>query len=147
MAFSKGSKLFGIVRMKCPRCHEGDLFTHPNPYNLAHFSDMPKRCPVCNQSYEPEPNFFYGAMYVSYGYAVALFVATYIVAQSWLGFGLWQTVAALGVVSFLLGPFLFRLSRSTYFHLFVHFDPKAAEIHRAAPTNQRSSSADIATKS
>jgi len=84
MAFSKGSKLFGIVRMKCPCCHEGDLFTHPNPYTLAHFSDMPKRCPVCNQSYEPEPNFFYGAMYVSYGYAVALFVATYIVAQSWL---------------------------------------------------------------
>jgi hypothetical protein len=147
MAFSKGSKLFGIVRMKCPCCHEGDLFTHPNPYNLAHFSDMPKRCPVCNQSYEPEPNFFYGAMYVSYGYAVALFVATYIVAQSWLGFGLWQTVAALGVVSFLLGPFLFRLSRSTYFHLFVHFDPKAAENYRDAQTNQRSSSADIATKS
>jgi uncharacterized protein (DUF983 family) len=144
MAFSKGSKLFGIVRMKCPCCHEGDLFTHPNPYNLAHFSDMPKRCPVCNQSYEPEPNFFYGAMYVSYGYAV---VATYIVAQSWLGFGLWQTVAALGVVSFLLGPFLFRLSRSTYFHLFVHFDPKAAENYRDAQTNQRFSSADIATKS
>jgi hypothetical protein len=86
-------------------------------------------------------------MYVSYGYAVALFVATYIVAQSWLGFGLWQTVAALGVVSFLLGPFLFRLSRSTYFHLFVHFDPKAAEIYRDAQTNQRSSSADIDSKS
>jgi uncharacterized protein (DUF983 family) len=147
MAFSKGSKLFGIVRMKCPCCHEGDLFTHPNPYNLAHFSDMPRRCPVCNQSYEPEPNFFYGAMYVSYGYAVALFVATYIVANSWLGLGLWQTVGALGVVSFLLGPFLFRLSRSTYFHLFVHFDPKAAEIYRDAQTNQRSSSADIDSKS
>ena len=147
MAFSKGSKLYGIVRMKCPRCHEGDLFTNPNPYNLAHFSDMPRRCPVCNQSYEPEPNFFYGAMYVSYGYAVALFVATYIVANSWLGLGLWQTVGALGVASLVLGPFLFRLSRSTYFHLFVHFDPKAAEIHRSAPTNQRSSSADIASKS
>jgi uncharacterized protein (DUF983 family) len=147
MAFSKGSKLFGIVRNKCPRCHEGDLFTHPNPYNLAHFSDMPKRCPVCDQSYEPEPNFFYGSMYVSYGYAVALFVATYIVANSWLGLGLWQTVGALGLVSLLLGPFIFRLSRSTYFHLFVHFDPEAAEEHHAAQTNQSSREANPDSKS
>ncbi len=146
MAFSKGSKLFGIVRNKCPRCHEGDLFTNPNPYNLAHFSDMPKRCPVCDQSYEPEPNFFYGAMYVSYGYAVALFVATYIVANSWLGLGLWQTVGALGVVS-LLGPFLFRLSRSTYFHLFVHFDPEAAEEHRAVQTDHSTNAPAPDTKS
>jgi hypothetical protein len=86
-------------------------------------------------------------MYVSYGYAVALFVATYIVANSWLGLGLWQTVAALGVVSLLLGPYIFRLSRSTYFHLFVHFEPEAAEEYRAAQTNQSDSAANPDSKS
>jgi uncharacterized protein (DUF983 family) len=140
MAFGKGSKLYGIVRNKCPRCHEGDLFTHPNPYNLAHFGDMPTHCPVCHQSYQPEPNFFYGAMYVSYGYAVALFVATYIVANSWLGLGLWQTVGLLGLDLLLLGPFLFRLSRSTYFHLFVHYEADAAATYRASQEASSASS-------
>lgn len=132
MAFGKGSKFYGIVRNKCPRCHEGDLFTQPNPYKLSQFSDMPTHCPVCHQSYQPEPNFFYGAMYVSYGYAVALFVATYIVASVWIGLGLWETVALLGLDLVLIGPYLFRLSRSTYFHMFVHYDSQAAANYRSA---------------
>ncbi len=82
---------------------------------------MPKRCPKCNMSYEPEPNFFYGAMYVSYAYTVAIFVATYIIASVWGGLGMWETIGCLFGSLLLLGPMVLRLSRSTYIHLVIPF--------------------------
>ena len=79
--FGKGSKLYSIFKMKCPSCHEGDFFTTKNAYNLKKVAEMHARCPVCNQSYEPEPNFYYGSMYVSYAYTVALFVAIMVLVK------------------------------------------------------------------
>lgn len=124
--FGKGSKLYSIATAKCPKCHEGDLFLDPNPYHLKNMDKMHVNCPVCEQPSEPEPNFYYGAMYVSYAYTVALFVATYIISAVFIGLGMWTTVGILGGVLVVLGPYLFRLSRITYLNFFVKYDPNAA---------------------
>ena len=70
---------------------------------------------------------YYGAMYVSYGFSVALFVAVYIISAVFLGLGIWETVGLLTFVLVLLAPYLFRLSRSTYLNIFVHYDKQAIQ--------------------
>jgi len=87
-------------------------------------ADMHDRCPVCNQSYEPEPNFYYGSMYVSYSYTVAIFVAVFVIVKLLLGFGIWHVLGTLAVVLLLLGPYLFRLSRITWLNMFVKYKPQ-----------------------
>lgn len=74
----KGTKFYSIARGKCPRCMNGDIYPVNNPYRLKNLTDLNPRCTHCKQNFEPEPNFYYGAMYVSYAYTVALFVAVYV---------------------------------------------------------------------
>lgn len=120
----KGSKLYSVLKMKCPRCQEGNLFINTSPFPLGQMGKMPEKCSVCEQKFELEPSFYYGSMYVSYAYSVAIFVAVFIISKVFLGLGIWWTVGALAVVLVLLSPWVFRLSRATWINLFVKYDSK-----------------------
>lgn len=85
---------------------------------------MHENCPQCELRYEVEPSFFYGAMYVSYGYSVALFVATYIIMNLVYDPPIRDIVIALGLIVFILAPLVLRLSRITWLNLFVKYNPK-----------------------
>ncbi|MFO0436645.1 MAG: DUF983 domain-containing protein, partial [Sphingobacteriaceae bacterium] len=58
--------IISMLFNKCPRCHQGDVFTEKNPYKLNKVFSMHETCSHCQLKYEKEPSFFYGAMYVSY---------------------------------------------------------------------------------
>jgi uncharacterized protein (DUF983 family) len=126
----KGQKLYSILGMKCPRCHEGNLFSNKHPFPLSEMGKMPETCPNCGLKYEREPSFFYGSMYVSYGYSVAVFVAVYIISSLFLGFDIWTTVGILAAVLILVSPWVFRLSRSTWINLFEKYDPSFNKSER-----------------
>ena len=120
----KGSKLYSIFHFKCPRCHEGQVFESGNPYNLRKMFKMKETCPHCGIRYEIEPAFFYGAMYVSYGYTVAISVATYIIINWVYDPSVWEILMALAVILLFGSPLLFRLARITWMNLFIKYDPK-----------------------
>ena len=42
---------------------------------------MPEHCKVCDLKFEREPSFFYGSMYISYTYGVAVFVAVFVLVD------------------------------------------------------------------
>jgi uncharacterized protein (DUF983 family) len=56
---------------KCPACREGAVFTHA-PLNPSKFLSVHPNCPVCGIAFEPEPGFFWGAMYFSYAFNIAM---------------------------------------------------------------------------
>jgi ribosomal protein S27AE len=58
------------LRLRCPRCGEGMLFT-----NWYH---MRQRCDWCGLIYEREPGFFLGSIYVNYGLTALLTTAAYV---------------------------------------------------------------------
>jgi hypothetical protein len=96
---------------------EGTLFT-------TRFMKMNERCPVCGQSFMPEPGYYFGAMFVSYGINAAFFIAV------WLGMYLFMKeisltamIIALLVVIFGLLPITFRLSRVLWIYIFVRYQP------------------------
>lgn len=120
----KGSKLYSILHFKCPRCHEGEVFETRNPYRLSKLFQLNEVCSHCGLRYQIEPSFFYGAMYVSYGYSVALFVATYFVMEMLYEPKVFHVVIALALVLLLLTPLIFRLSRITWMNLFIKYNPE-----------------------
>src|SRR5580698_6865928 len=77
-----------ILRNKCSRCRRGNLYLDANPYHLKTFMRMPQKCPVCGQSFEIEPGFWYGTGFVSYALSVAVSVATFIAWKVLIGFSL-----------------------------------------------------------
>ena len=106
-----------LLELRCPRCHTGKLFTHA-AFSTS-FVEMPKACPVCQQTYEPEPGFYDGAMYISSGFSTGILLA--------IGFllfylahdpPLWIYIVTVGTVVLAVTPLLFRYSRAVMLYGF-----------------------------
>ena len=95
---------------------------------------MPKNCSVCDQKYEPEAGFYYGAMYVSYAIGVATFVTVW-VALSILA----PDMGAIGIITYMLvailliAPVSYRISRRVWINLFVKY--KGVQKNNIKQTN------------
>ncbi len=123
--FSKGTKLYSIFRMRCPRCQEGAFFTS-HPYDLKNAGNMHEQCSKCELKYSREPGFYYGAMYVAYALGVALFVTF------WVSFNLffedvniWVQVWTITFVSIVAAPYNYALSKIIWANLFIKFEKKS----------------------
>lgn len=122
------TKWQAIAEAKCPQCREGNMFVHSG-YKLGNFMfmTMHKKCPSCGLKYEVEPGFFYGAMYISYAFSIAIFVicgvTTYILGNNP---DAWIYISVLTVTLILASPFSFRYARVLMLHLFsgVRYKPK-----------------------
>jgi uncharacterized protein (DUF983 family) len=118
---NKGTKLYSILNLKCPRCHEGDLFLTKNPYSFSNIDKMPDACPVCGEKYWPEPGFYYGAMYVSYALTIALSVAVFVAMIVLWKFDIAWYLSLNATFIILLFPPIFRVSRAVWFNFFVKY--------------------------
>ena len=84
--------------------------------------DVRDECNVCHLKYEREPGFLYGAMYVSYGLGVALFVTIWASCTLWFpSFGAWTQIGLVAFFSIALSPYLFALSKIIYANIFIHY--------------------------
>ncbi|HHM20642.1 MAG TPA: DUF983 domain-containing protein [Bacteroidetes bacterium] len=122
--FKKGTKLYSIFNMKCPRCQEGDLF-ETGSFSFKKPFDMPEQCPVCGQKYFLGPGFYYGAMFISYiitGWYALILTGTLIIA-----FGVyWKTAFAIMLLTMaILFVWFFRLARAVWINFNVKYDPTA----------------------
>jgi hypothetical protein len=117
----KGSKLYSIAHLTCPQCHEGQ-FLVSSVYDLKNIGDVRVECDVCHLKYEREPGFFYGAMYISYGLGVALFVTIWASCTLWFpSFGAWTQIGLVSFFSIALSPYLFAMSKIIYANIFIHY--------------------------
>ena len=119
------NKASAVFHGKCPRCRKGAMFPY-SPYNLAKFHKMNADCPECGLHFEREPGFFFGAMYISYAFSVAIFV-TVGVALTVLGdYPLYVYLAGIVGSVIVLLPLSFRYSRILFLHVFggVKFDTR-----------------------
>lgn len=117
----KGTKLYSIMANKCPRCQEGDFFIYKNPYNLKKFDKMNDSCSVCHESFEKEPGFYQGAMYVNYALSIAAGVGWFILVYIFYGFDPAIFVISFSVVLVLLLPLMFRIGRLLWINFFVKY--------------------------
>ncbi len=119
------SKLAAILTAKCPKCRKGDVF----PVALISFrklSAVNSTCPHCGAVLEPEPDFFYGAMYVSYALSVALFINVMIVLNYVFGdAGILVYILSVAGTNVLFLPLMLRYSKVLYLYAAgkVKYDP------------------------
>ncbi|HEY9006495.1 DUF983 domain-containing protein [Ohtaekwangia sp.] len=112
------SYLEALLQGKCPRCRQGKMFKYPVT-NISKFAIMNERCPHCNVRLEPEPGFYQGSMYVSYGITVGFLIAMSILfylvipnRSEWLYIGIF-----IALMVFLI-PFNYRYSKILFLYFF-----------------------------
>lgn len=107
-----------VLKCKCPNCRDGSMFSH-SAYDLRNFSKMPENCPVCKFRFEPEPGFFYGSMYVSYGLSVGIFITSIVLLQLLIiNPTLLQYISTVSIAAILLYPLTFRYARVIFINIF-----------------------------
>ena len=119
----KGTKIYSVLRGKCPSCHKGNFFKHSFTMNLFRVNKIKKTCSCCDLKYMIEPAFYFGALYVSYGVTVALCIVTFIISKLILNLALLTSFVTIFVVLILFIPINLRLSRILWINLFVSYKP------------------------
>ena len=116
-----------LLKCKCPRCRQGNMFEDPNPWHLSKTMKMNKECAVCGQAFDIEVGFYFGSSYVSYALTVALSVATFVAWWVLIGFSLyddrimyWLTLNAVLLIA--AQPYLMRVARTGWLAFFVKYD-------------------------
>lgn len=93
------------------------------------FDKMHSHCPHCNQRFEPEPGFFFGAMYVSYAFSVGWIVVMGAILFNFFNDPpLWVYITVVPLSVLLLLPFFFKYSRIVFLYLFggISYDERYA---------------------
>ena len=122
----KPSLIGALLGMKCPSCRKGFMYKQKSYFPMSTMMEMPEDCPVCGQKMEIQVGFYYGTGYVSYALSVGIFFIN--LAWYWLIFGLsWQDNSvfyylgtSIGII-LLLQPWIMRISRVLYLHMFVRY--------------------------
>jgi len=128
--FWKETKLYSVLSLKCPTCHEADLFV-PQPCDPIRTGDFHGKCPVCGTKFKREPVFLYGAMYVSYAIGVALFVTAWLaLAVLAPGVGVFGQATVVVGVLIVGSSYYYAFSKIIWANIFCGYDKAAA--HRMA---------------
>jgi uncharacterized protein (DUF983 family) len=120
------NRFVSMLKMKCPNCHRGNLYTNKRIFPLGHMLDMPEHCTVCGQKYEIEIGFWYGTGYVSYALSVGLIAIIAILFALTVGFS-WQNNSVFYFIGVMIGamvllqPIIMRYSRVLYIYFFVKY--------------------------
>jgi uncharacterized protein (DUF983 family) len=118
----KSSKLYPIVKFKCPQCHKGDLYP-TSTFSFQKPFEMNEHCPNCGANFFPEPGFYYGAMFISYilsGFFCIFYLVIAILALKW------NPVVGIGSLLVVMGIFfvwLFRFARAIWLSINLKYDP------------------------
>jgi uncharacterized protein (DUF983 family) len=116
------------MTLKCPHCHETSMFENPTVYTWTNLARVKDECDHCHTNLKPETGFYFGAAYVSYALTVALWVSILVTLKVFDALGLIEfgflthpiTFLSTGLIlTIILFPYLFRLSRSIWAHLFI----------------------------
>lgn len=122
----KGTKLYSMLKMKCPRCQKGNLF-YTGSFSFRRPFDMKESCPNCGQRYTPEPGFYYGAMFISYGLFGWFSLGLVGFCMLVMDMSVRSSVALLVVLSVILYAWVFRIARSIWLSLNVKYQPDIAK--------------------
>lgn len=125
-----GFSFKAMWQYKCPKCRTDNTSLFKKPFRFNNPLDMNKYCHVCGQDFEPEPGYYYGAMFISYIVSsfillpIALILVFYF---KWSDEAMMAFIVALGVLMFFR---ILRVSRSLYIHALVRYDPMARAIKK-----------------
>ena len=122
----RGTKLYSILKLKCPRCQTGNLFNNSGLFVFTQILDMPDKCPHCSQDFNLEPGFYTAALWISYPMVLIIFIPVII-----LGFSLDSINGFFKIIfpfiilfSFMLQVPLMRIARAILLNMTIDYGTK-----------------------
>lgn len=106
-----------LLAGKCPACRKGDIFKFPLSH-IQKFAAMNSSCPVCQANFEPEPGFYFGSMFITYAFNVALVVVAGVLLYYFWKLPEWLFLTVVVVVAAGTMPYSFRMSRILWLYWF-----------------------------
>jgi hypothetical protein len=79
---------------------------------------MNATCSSCEASFEPEPGFYFGAMYVSYGFTIVLFISIWAILRFFFNPSDLVYIVAIVAAAAVSTPISFRYSRILFLYWF-----------------------------
>ncbi len=122
----KPNRFISLLKMKCPNCHRGNMYTQKSIFPITKLMDMPDRCSNCDLKFEIETGFWFGTGYVSYALSVGtIFIAAVIFALTygftWRNNSIYIFIGVMISALILLQPWIMRFSRVLYIYVFVKY--------------------------
>jgi len=127
-----------VFAAKCPVCREGKVFRN-SALSTKGFLVIHENCPVCGTKFEPEPGFFWGAMYVNYAFNLLMIIGIGLFLLLVVGTkNEWVYIGTILTAIFLSIPFTARASRILWMYWFgsFHYDPKLAGARKKEASGQ-----------
>jgi uncharacterized protein (DUF983 family) len=118
---SRPSALRSIFRQLCPRCQSARIFRSSIYWGFPKMHDC---CPTCDLRFNRETGYFLGAMYISYGLALALIVILGAILWALTGWTFGK-ITIWAILLFLpFAPMLTFFSRVLWIYLDQAIDPE-----------------------
>lgn len=89
---------------------------------------MNSHCPQCGADLEPEPGFYFGAMFISYAISAWPLLGLTLFFRMVLEWSLVQSFAVTTIITAFLFIYIFRVSRAMYLHMIVKYSPARAKL-------------------
>lgn len=111
-----------ILKNDCPNCYRGKVFKDKSFYFSMGFPKMYDHCSNCGYTFEKEPGYFFGAMFINYGLTVAESLITYAIAHQFFKetFDV-RILPIIAAVIILLCFLNIRLSRMIWIYIFKDY--------------------------
>jgi uncharacterized protein (DUF983 family) len=109
------SRWSAILRRKCPRCLEGNVYR-------GWFRPL-EACPSCGLVYEREPGYFLGSFYISYALGVAVGIPTVLVVL-YADLPFYWLFPLVAVWVGILSPLIVTYARTLWYHFDHVVDPR-----------------------
>jgi uncharacterized protein (DUF983 family) len=119
---SLGQLLSRAMRLRCPRCGEGRLFSG--------WFEMRPDCSSCQLKYERAPGYFLGSIYINYGVTAVVLTVGYLFLHAAVGFTNRQLAAPLVCFCVVFASLFFRYARALWLALDCFFDPAGFDMRR-----------------
>ena len=102
------------VRLKCPQCGASKLFHH--------WVLMYPKCDYCGLTYEREPGYFLGSIYINYGLTATTTTIAYVAFHLVLGYSNQWVVPPLLAYCILFPILFFPFARAYWLAMDLSFD-------------------------
>ena len=131
------NSLLSSLTFKCPHCGKASIFENPSLYTFENIGKIKDRCESCDTNLKPETGFYFGAAYVSWALTVALWVSVLVALKTFDAWGLiefgflthpWTFLGTGFGMTILLFPYMLRLSRSLWAHMFIKKSPANSKV-------------------
>ena len=109
-----GTLIKRALRLRCPRCGTGRLFTG--------WFTMPERCSECRLKFERAPGYFLGSTYINYGATAVILLFSYLALHDGLTLTNEQLAKPLVGICVLFPLWAFRYARALWLAFDCHFD-------------------------